>query len=402
MMDLQLSVIGLTLITMGGVLSLYPVVGYPLLLAIAAYQRPRGPEVEEADSKSRHDFPRVSITVPVYNEVHQIESLLESLVALEYPTDRRQILIVSDGSTDGTDEIVANWADRGVELLRVTDRAGKGAAENAARPHLTGEIIINTDASIRIRPDALPPLIRPFADPSVGVVSGRDVSVTRHGVDHNTGEGGYVGYEMKVRDLETRVGGIVGASGCFYATRRELHEVTVPPELSRDFASALIARDHGYSAVSAPDAVCFVPRTGSLHREYRRKVRTVARGMSTLWAWRHLMNPLRHPGFSWKLLSHKACRWALPFALALMLAGVAILALEQVWAGWALTGAALGLFLGVSGWILSGTDRSLPKVLSIPAFLLMSNVAVVQAFGRAVAGGSERLWEPTRRESTAS
>jgi glycosyltransferase involved in cell wall biosynthesis len=393
---------GVTLVLLGCLIAAYPLFLYPALLALSAGLRGRDAPAQNGPKLFPDELPAISITVPVYNEVHQIEPLLESLVALEYPTDRRQILIVSDGSTDGTDEIVAAWSDRGVELLRVTDRAGKGAAENAARPHLTGEIIINTDASIRIRPDALSPLIQPFADSSVGVVSGRDVSVTRHGVDHNTGEGGYVGYEMKVRDLETRVGGIVGASGCFYATRRELHEVTVPPELSRDFASALIARDHGYRAVSAPDAVCFVPRTGSLHREYRRKVRTVARGMSTLWAWRHLMNPLRHPGFSWKLLSHKACRWALPFALALMLAGLAILALEQVWAGWALTGAALGLFLGVLGWILSGSDRSLPKVLSIPAFLLMSNLAVVQAFGRAVAGGSERLWEPTRRESTAS
>lgn len=393
---------GVALLILGGLIAAYPLFIYPVLLALGAGFQGRRWAPEHPPSLRPDEFPAISITVPVYNEVHQIESLLESLVALEYPADRCQILIVSDGSTDGTDDIVAGWADRGVELLTVTDRGGKGAAENAARPHLTGEIIVNTDASIRIRPDALSPLIRPFADPSVGVVSGRDVSVTRHGADANTGEGGYVGYEMKVRDLETRAGGIVGASGCFYATRRELHEVVVPPELSRDFASALIARDYGYRAVSAPDAVCFVPRTGSLNREYRRKVRTVARGMSTLWAWRHLMNPLRHPGFAWKLVSHKACRWALPFALVLMFAGLTILAFGHAWAGWALAGVALGLLLAVLGWILSGGDRSLPKLLSIPAFLLMSNVAVVRALGRAVAGDSERLWEPTRRESTAS
>jgi len=394
---------GIFLLIGGLTLALYPLVLYPLLLVcrVAIQAGDRGQSAARAGEEDQEEpsLPRISITVPVFNEVHQIDELLGSLVALEYPEDRRQILIVSDGSTDGTDEVVRAWEDRGVELLRVTDRGGKGAAENAARPHLTGEIVVNTDASIRIRPDALPPLIRPFRDPSVGVVSGRDVSVAHHGADANTGEGGYVGFEMKVRDLETRAGGIVGASGCFYATRAGLHREAVPPELSRDFASVLVARDHGYRAVSAPDAVCYVPRTGSLRREYRRKVRTVARGMSTIWAWRRLLNPMRHPGFAWKLFSHKICRWAFPFALALTLVGLALLAPGHMWALGVLGVAGLLGVLAVAGWMLSREGTSLPFVLSIPAFVLMSNVAVVHALGRAVAGGSERLWEPTRRTS---
>ena len=204
-----------------------------------------------------------------------------------------------------------------------------------------------------------------------------------------------------VRDLETRAGGIVGASGCFYATRRELHEVEVPPELSRDFAAALVARENGYRAISVPEAVCYVPRTASLGREYRRKVRTVARGMSTLWAWRRLLNPLRHPVFAWKLFSHKICRWTFPFALALIVVGLALLAPGHVWALGALAAAGLVAVLAVVGWMLSREGKSLPAVLSVPAFVLMSNVAVVHALGRAVAGGSERLWEPTRRASVA-
>jgi len=394
---------GTFLLIAGLTLALYPLVVYPFLLVcrVAIQAGGRGESAAHPGDGDQEEppLPRISITVPVYNEVHQIDDLLGSLVALEYPEVRRQILIVSDGSTDGTDEAVRTWAGRGVELLRVTDRGGKGAAENAARPHLTGDIVVNTDASIRIRPDALPHLIRPFRDPSVGVVSGRDVSVARHGADANTGEGGYVGFEMKVRDLETRAGGIVGASGCFYATRTELHREAVPPKLSRDFASVLVARDHGYRAVSAPDAVCFVPRTGSLKREYRRKVRTVARGMSTLWAWRHLLNPMQHPVFAWKLFSHKICRWAFPFALTLILAGLAFLAPGHGWALGALAVAGLVGVLAVVGWTLSREGKSLPTMLSVPAFVLMSNVAVVHALSRAVAGGSERLWEPTRRAS---
>ncbi len=401
---------GILLALGGGVVLVYTLAGYPLLLKRVASGRRRWtpPAGDPAE------LPPISITVPVFNEAHQVEALLESLTALEYPLDRRQILIVSDGSNDGTDELVRAWAHRGVELLRVEGRGGKGAAENEAREHLTGEIIVNTDASIRIRPDALLPLVRPFGDPSVGVVSGRDLSTGAGDGDANTGEAGYVDYEMRVRALETRAGGIVGASGCFYATRKRLHAVEVPPELSRDFASALIARDHGYRAVSEPAAVCLVPRTPSLDREYRRKVRTVARGMTTLWRWRHLLNPREHPDFAWKLFSHKVCRWLVPPALLAVLLGV-------LWAGFmAAPGSPLGRFvaavaagvtamaagvllLGGLGWLLAtrGQMVNVPRAFSVPAFFLMSNLAVLHAFGRAVRGGSQPSWEPTRRDAGA-
>jgi len=392
---------GTALLILGSMIVLYPLVVYPAILALAAAVQGRGMDEEQPREVPNQGFPTISITVPVYNEIHQIEGLLESLVALDYPKDRRQILVVSDGSTDGTDQAVDAWAHRGVELLTVAERGGKGAAENAARPHLTGEIVVNTDASVRIRPDALRYLTRPFRDPLVGVVSGRDISVARDGADANAGEGGYVGYEMKVRELETLAGGIVGASGCLYATRAHLQREPVLPQLSRDFASVLIAQDHGYRALSAPGAICYVPRTGSVRKEYGRKVRTVARGMSTLWAWRHLMNPIRHPVFAWKLLSHKAGRWAMPFGLLSIVAGLAFLAPTKGWAGLGLGIVVVFTGLGLVGWRLSRPDRMLSPILSVPAYLIMANVAVLHALGRVLSRGPERLWEPTRRGSVA-
>src|SRR5690606_27846349 len=125
---------------------------------------------------------------------------------------------------------------------------------------------------------------------------------------------GYVGYEMWIRDLETRVAGIIGSSGCYYAIRPELHRLPLPEALSRDFSSALHAREHGYRAVSVPQATCAVPRGTSLKKEYRRKVRTITRGMQTLWYKRHLLDPVRYGSFAWMLWSHKICRWMLPWA----------------------------------------------------------------------------------------
>src|SRR5439155_1364987 len=173
-----------------------------------------------------------------------------------------QIVVVSDASTDATDDIVTRYAARGVELLRLPRRAGKTAAENAARSVLKGDIIVNTDASVRIHPQAIRALVVALRDPTVGVASGRDVSIARLDGAANRGEGTYVGYEMWVRDLETRVWGIVGASGCLYAIRAELHRQFVPEDLSRDFAAALTARHHGLRAVSVPGAICFVPSGG--------------------------------------------------------------------------------------------------------------------------------------------
>ena len=334
--------------------------------------------------------------VPAYNEEHAIRRTIEALLGLDYPVDRRQILIVSDASSDGTDNVVREYAHRGVELLRLPERSGKTAAENAALAHLRGSIVVNTDATIRILPTALKPLIRVFQDPTIGVASGRDVSVGALTIEANQGESGYVGYEMWVRSLETRVGSIVGASGCFYAIRLELHETLVPAALSRDFASALTAREHGYRAVSVDEAVCLVPRTVSLQREYRRKVRTMARGLETLWFKRHLLNPFQHGRFAWMLWSHKLIRW-----LVFLVAPVALLALGALAIYYPVARVALGVALAGVGLgivaLRAPEGRRLPRLVALCGFVLATHLAGFLAWTRALRGELNPIWEPTRR-----
>jgi len=388
---------GLPMILAGAVLALYTFVVYPALLALRARTRSRALPAVPPSEVDAPALPRISIIVTVYNEAHQVESLLQSLVALEYPADFRQILVVSDGSTDGTDDIVREWEDRGVELLRVEPRSGKTGAENAARAHLTGDIVVSTDASVRIRPDALLPLVRPFHDPRVGVTSGKDVSVTRHDHHANFGEARYVTYEMWVRDLETRAGGIVGASGSLYAVRARLYCRWLEPNLSRDFASVLLARLGGQVGISASEALCYVPRTRRLGAEYTRKVRTIAGGMTTLWALRAVMDPARHPGFAWRLFSHKVARWLMPVAVILMLGGLGIEALDHLWARVALLLLVGGIAAGMAEIFIAGAKAGLPRALSVPFFFVFSNVAIVHGFFRALSGRSDETWEPTRR-----
>lgn len=374
-------------------LVLYTYAVYPLLLRWVA-GRATGPAADPPE------WPRISITVPVYNEAAQIRETVESILGIDYPADRRQILFVSDASSDGTDEILREYAGDGVELLRMETRGGKTAGENASRGRLVGDIVINTDASIRIRPDAVKALVRHFQDPGVGVATGRDVSTGSGAGDGNVGESGYVGYEMWVRDLETRAGGIVGASGSLYAIRRELHQHILPSALSRDFASALVARENGYRAISVGEAVCVVPRTNSLAREYRRKVRTMIRGMETLYYKRHLLNPFKQGRFAWMLFSHKICRWLVPWALLVALVGVALLDLPGpvrviFWAGLLVL-----MALTVLGWAWP-TGRRMPRVISVPAFAIAANLAAVVAALRAARGELDPIWEPTRRPAAA-
>lgn len=370
--------------------ALYAYLGYPLLLWLVARARPR------PEGAAPAEWPMVSIVIPAYNEERQIRGSIEALLAQDYPPDRRQIVILSDASTDRTDEIVAEYASRGVELLRMPVRSGKTAAENASCEMLRGEIVVNSDASIRFYPQTVRQLVAHMADPAIGVASGRDVSVSAQDAEANSTEAGYVGYEMGLRALETRAGGIVGASGSGYAIRAALHKIPIQADLSRDFSAALTAERNGYRAVSVDEALCVVPRTTSLSREYRRKVRTISRGIETLYHNRALMNPARHGLFAWKLFSHKVCRWLLPVAAVPGLIGLGLLAPDHLWAAIILAGAAVVGVLALVG-LRWPDDRPMPRLVSISAFGVAANVAVLNAAWRFAFGHADHIWEPTRR-----
>jgi len=386
-----MTTMALVLIALPIGLALYAYVVYPAGLFLLSRGKAPDPGTDPAE------WPRVTINLPVYNEEAALAATLESLLAIDYPPERLHILVLSDASSDRTDEIAASYADRGVQLVRLPERRGKTAAENEAAAHIGGPIVVNTDATTRIQRDALKALVRRFNDPTVGVASGRDVSFSLGEADANRGEAGYVGYEMWVRDLETRLGTIVGASGCFFAIRRNLFLKLVPEALSRDFASPLVAREHGYRSVSVPDAVCYVPRAKSLQAEVRRKTRTMARGLDTLWYKRHLLNPMRYGTFSLLLISHKLVRWLAFLAAPLAVVGLVMLSAQSVVARAVLVA---GLVLSAVGALVlrSSESRRPPKPLATLAFVVGTVGAALAAWRKALAGERNPVWEPTRRQ----
>ena len=358
-------------------------------------------------SNSSWNWPSVTVTVPVYNAASTIRRTLEQILALDYPLDRLQILVLSDASTDGTDDVAREFSGRGVELLRAPERRGKTAAENAAVSVARGDIIVNVDATVLVPRSSLKRLVAAFVDPAVGVASGRDISVDASAVWQRTSgggsglvatgaEAGYVGYEMWVRDLETRAESIVGASGCFFAIRREVHKDPLPPQLSWDFASALVARKLGYRAVNVADAVCIVPRTAQLRTEVARKSRTMARGLSTLFHFRELMNPLSYGGFALMLISHKLLRW-IPYLLApFALIALGFVAIHSRVAAPALLAVVIAASI-CTFWTLTDRRANVWRPVALAGFVVAACAAGCLAWYAALRGTRMETWNPTPR-----
>jgi len=228
------------------------------------------------------------------------------------------------------------------------------------------------------------------------VASGCDVSVGA-GRDYSGAESGYTGYEMRVRELETRAGSIVGASGCFYGIRRRIRVSALPTGLSWDFASTLVARQQGYRSVSVPDAVCLVPRTMQIRSELRRKARTMARGLSTLFHFRALMNPFRYGGFALMLISHKLLRWLPYLVLPGSILALGLLAAQSRVAAVLLAGVVLVLITGVAA-IRSGSSIRF-KPLALAGFVVAVIGAGFLAWVDALHGNRMVTWDPTPRPS---
>ena len=380
------------LLAISGVLTVYCYAGYPLLLWLASRIR-RAPAVFASEPAV---WPSITITLPAYNAQDTLRPVLEALVGADYPKDRRQILVVSDGSTDRTDSLVREYASQGVDLLRIEGRLGKTEVENRAMSSLRGDIIVNTDASVTVRPDAIKKLVAAFGDPDVGVASARDVSVASVGSVGHASEAAYVGYEMWIRDLETAVSGIIGSSGCLYAVRSDLHRRELPGHLSRDFSSALWARLNGARAVSVRDAICFVPRAANVRVEFRRKIRTMSRGIQTLFYHGRLLNPVRYGLFAWFLWSHKLLRWLVPWALAGGAIAIMPLARQEWWAALGAAGLVAALVLALAGWCWPARSRA-PRVASMAAYFVSGTLAGLIAWKRALLGEGAPVWEPTPR-----
>ncbi len=370
-------------------LILYPYLGYPLLLrALRA-----GLGVRPV-AKAR-ETPSMTLVITAYNEVQNIRQKLDNALALDYPADRLQIVVASDCSDDGTDAIVREYAGRGIELVTQPERRGKVAAQNAAIQRATGDILVFSDARIQLSGGSLKAIAANFADPEVGCVSSTDrVVADRAEEEGEAGEGAYVRYEMWLRQLEAETGTLIGASGSFYAVRASLAGVW-DPKLTRDFLTPLKVVEAGYRAVPEPDAVGTYHALHAPDDEFRRKVRTVMRGMAVLWHMRQLLNPLRRPGVALRLWSHKVLRWTVPFFLLLLFIASAALAPTHRFYALVLAAQVAFYALALAGYINRRLEAR--ALFRLPLFFAGVNLSILLAWVRFARGARQVTWEPTRR-----
>lgn len=365
----------------------YAYVGYAALLRVLAASWPR--PVARSDVR-----PRVSVIVTAHDAVGQIGAKLENLLSQEYPPDRLEIVVADDGSGDGTGRLVEDqFAARGVRLVRQEIRGGKERAQKAAIAASRGEVLVFTDVGTLLDRGGIAAIVRSFADPSVGCVSSEDrlLDPARGPVG---GERGYVGYEMSLRRLESRVGSIVGLSGSFFAARREVC-AGFSDRLASDFRIALVAARLGYRAVVDEAAVGYYRDVGARTSEFGRKVRTVVRGLTVLFAERGLLNPFRFGLFSWQLVSHKLVRWVVPFAMLATLAASGVLGPRSAFF-------AVAFALQAAGYLAAGLVASFPRLAWLPfaralRYFVEVNLAILVAWARYVRGDRIVTWTPSAR-----
>lgn len=366
-------------------LGVYSYFVYPLLLAFlhALLRRP----ARQPDSTAPLSL---TMIVTAYNEQARIRAKIDNTLALEFPG--LEMIVASDCSSDATDSIVGEYADRGVRLVRAPERLGKENAQLHAIRAARGDVIVFSDVATQIPPDALRKLSEYFRDPAVGAVSSEDRFITAEG--KVAGEGAYVRYEMWLRRMESSLAGLVGLSGSFFAARKSVcaeWDIHSPS----DFNTALNCARHGLRAVTAPDVLGYYKDLADPQKEYQRKVRTVLRGMTAIVRHADVLNGFRYGLFAWQVWSHKIMRWLVPwFLLLLLLTNLLLLGTRPIYS---LMLAGQLVFYGaalLAHWSESAKNNGIVRIIY---FFVQVNVAVADASRRLLTGKRMTTWQPSAR-----
>lgn len=372
-------------------LLVYVYLGYPLLLTLLA----RFSEAPFPD----YDLPAPSVTllISAFNESQVIAGKLENAIALEYPRDRLEVMVISDGSDDGTDEIVQQFSARAVRLIRQEPRMGKTAGLNLGVSKASGQILVFSDANAMYQPDAVRRLVRHFSNPKVGYVVG-NARYYEKGTESSSAqsEGIYWRLETYLKKKESMFDSVVGGDGAIYAIRRELYSPLLPTDIN-DFLNPLQIISRGYTGVFEPAAVCYEEAAENFGQEYRRKVRIISRSLNALRRIPEVLNPMRNTRHWFLLVSHKVLRWFAPFFMVFCFA--ASLALWRIpFYKLAAISQAVFYALALIGWKWR-PENKFGKVLSLTFYFCMVNLASLVGCVKCFRGDISGKWAPPRQKA---
>ena len=371
-------------------LAFYSYFIYPGVLA--ALLRLRASRPVAGTAPQREALPALSMIVTAYNEEGRIREKLENMLALDYPAEQLELIVASDCSIDGTDAIVADYAERGVRLVRAAERLGKENAQWTAIQAARGDILVFSDVATQMPVDALQKLAAYFADEQVGAVSSEDRFVSQDG--EVAGEGAYVKYEMWLRGMESELAGLVGLSGSFFAARKQVcseWDIHSPS----DFNTGLNCARAGLRAVTAPDVLGFYRDLKDPAKEYQRKVRTVLRGITALTRHLDVLDPRRFGLFAFQVWSHKLMRWLVPwFLLALFMVSLNVAGRGAIY-----TLALFGQFAFYGAALAAHLKPALREngAVRIIYFFVQVNIGIAHAACQFLAGKRMTTWQPSAR-----
>jgi cellulose synthase/poly-beta-1,6-N-acetylglucosamine synthase-like glycosyltransferase len=365
-------------------LIIYPGIIYPSLIGLLALIRPR-------PLKRRSWLPSVTVLIPAHNEAQNIAQTIQNKLDQDYPSDRLEIIVISDGSTDGTEDLVREFGSQSVRLIRREQREGKAAALNEGVRHARGEILVFSDANSLFSPDAIRRMMENFADPEIGYVTGSLTYKTQSSGIAGNGCSAYMKYENALRTLETRAGSIIGVNGGVDAIRRELY-ADVPRQLITDFVLPLHVISTKHRVVYDERVHSSEVANSALGSEFRMRIRVALRALQGIAYMRRLCNPVKYPWAAFSLISHKVVRYFcflfLPIAFVTNLvlvstAGYAALFIAQT----------VIYLMGFVG-LRKGVPRLFRKLTLIPAYFLATNVAFAVAAIKFCQGETMATWQP--------
>lgn len=365
----------------------YVFVGYPAIVSLLARVRPR------PFACDRNATPRLSVIVLAFNEEAVIGARLENLQSLDYPAEALELIVVADGSTDSTAATAAAYP--GVQVLFDPARGGKLAAMHRGVAAATGEILLFSDANNAYTRETLRELVAPFADASVGVVTGRKAIDDGTGRPLDRAEGLYWRYENRIKRWESASGSVPGAAGEIVAFRRESFPSARPGTMNDDFVQALTAGLAGWRIVYAYGAVSLERASATLADE------AIRRSRLTTGRWQALFQLLpalawRQPGLAWRVVSHKGLRPVVPFALGTIAVASVLLAPSRSWA-LALVLAQFGFYAAaIGGWASERSGRR-SAWLYLPYYFCRMNLATLAGFRNFAGHRHEAVWARVNR-----
>jgi len=369
-----------------GFIIAYTYFGYSLLLYLISL-------MVNNKVKKKNIEPPVTFLITSYNEEGSIRQKLENTLNLDYPKDKLEIIVASDGSTDKTDEIVKEFKDKGVILHRVEGRVGKTETQNQTVKVAKGDIIIFSDATTEYHKDAIKKIVRNYNDPTVGAVSGRYEYIDPKGTQVGLATILFWRYENFIKSRQTRIKTITGACGCIYSVRRELYE-PLRKDVISDLVEPLKILEKGYRIAFEPEAVAYEQTTEKTSQEFNMRIRVISRGMNGLLSAKSLLNPLRYGFVSFQLFSHKVLRWLIPFFVTLLFfANLALLGKNFYNLIFILQ--VFFYLFALLGWIVDRFNKKI-KLFSLPLYFCVVNLASAVSLIRTIWGEKHIVWETTR------